>query len=249
MPRKRWVPKNDFCKGSKLDNSEFGTLVQYYFREALFGESRDIYFYNFIISCHFNDNAKFAPNKTYNDSLRMKHIFTSFVNCFDKETYKSLRETLDFKKKPVTIESIGSNFNKMGKYIWENFIVDLHPLFRKEDVFDGLIDLIYEKTNKISSYQVLFYEFLNSFPLYINEENIEHSQMFYLLSKRSKVTRGFKKETFYLEFSRIYFICEVIEKYKIKLQKLSSVEDVEKLDEIVFAATMYFLSKLIENPM
>ena len=249
MPRNRWVPKNDFCKRSKLDNSEFGALVQYYFREVLFGKARHLCYFDFIMTCHYNDTVKFIPNKNYDDSLRIKHIITTFEDCIDKENYKSLRETLKFKKKPISKESFNGYFNRVGQYIWEGSIVGLHPLFQHEDVFDDLIDLIYEKTDKISSYQVLFYKFLNSFPLYINEDNIEHSQMFYLLSERSKVTRGFKKDTFYLEFSRVYFICEVIEKYKVKLQKLSSVKEVEKLDEIVFKATIYLLSKLIVNPM
>ena len=73
--------------------------------------------------------------------------------------------------------------------------------------------------------------------------------MFYLLSERSKATRGFKNDAFYLEFSRVYFICEVIEKYKVKLQRLNSVEEVEKLDEIVFKATIYLLSILAQDPM
>ena len=60
---------------------------------------------------------------------------------------------------------------------------------------------------------------------------------------------GFKKETFYLEFSRVFFICDVIEKYKIEVKSLYSTKEADKMDEIVFAATMYFLSKLIENPM
>ena len=249
MPRSRWIPKNYYCRRSKLDKSEFGTLVQYYFREVLFGEPRNLCHSDYIMTCHFNDTVKFTPKKNYDDNLRIKHTITSFVNCVDKESYKSLRGTLDFKKKPLSIESFSDNFNRIGQCIWDRFIVGLHPLFQEDDVFDDFIDLIYDKKNKISSYREFYYDFLNSFPLYLNEKHIFHSQMFDLLSKRSKVTRGFKKDTFYLEFSRVYFICEVIEKYDVRLKKLNSVKDVEKMDEIVFKATVYLLSKLLESPM
>ena len=249
MPRNRWVPKNKFCRKSKLDSSEFGMLVQYYFREVLFSEPRDVCYYDYIMTCHFNDTVKFIPNKGYDDSLRIKHISTSFVNCIDKENYKSLRETLDFKNKPISKESFNNYFNRMGQCIWERFIVGLHPSFQEEDVFDDLMDFIYQKIDKISSYREFFFDFLNGYPLYLNEKDLMRSLMFHLLEKRSKVTRGFSKDTFYLEFSRVYFICEVIEKYKVKWQSLDSVEEVEKMDEIVFTATIFFLSKLIENPM
>lgn len=249
MPRKKWVPKNDFCRHSKLDNSEFGTLVQYYFREVLFGEPRDSCYLDFIVTCHFNDKMTFAPNIKYDDNLRIKHTFTSFINDTDKETVKSLRDSLDFKKKPISKESFNSNFNRMGKYIWDRFIINLHPLFREEDVFDELIYLIHNKTNEIASYHELFYGFLSGFPLYLTEDKIFQSRLFHLLSRRSKVTRGFKKETFYLESARVYFICEVIKKYKIKLRLVKSTEEVDKMDQVVFEATMYFLSKLLEDPM
>jgi len=56
----------------------------------------------------------------------------------------------------------------MGKYIWERSIAGLHSLFQ-EEVFDDLIDLIYGKINKISSYQELFYDFLNGYPLILRK--------------------------------------------------------------------------------
>lgn len=125
----------------------------------------------------------------------------------------------------------------------------LHPSFREGDVFDDLLDLIYGKTDKISAYRDLFFGFLSGFPLYLTEEKILRSLMFHLLSNRSKVTRGLSDGTFNLEFSRVYFICEVIKKYKIEIRSIYSSEEVGKLDEIVFAATMYFLSQLIKHPI
>lgn len=149
----------------------------------------------------------------------------------------------------MSLESFGKNFNKIGQYIWDNFIVDLHPAFQNEDVFDDLLDLIYEKADKIETYKELFYSFLNSFPLHINKDNIFRSLMYHLLYERSKVTRGFKRDTFYLEFSRVFFICEVVERCKIKLEKNASAKEVEKYDDIVYSATIFFVSKLIEKPM
>ena len=249
MPRKEWVPKNQYCKRSRMDSSEFGTLVHYYFREVLFNEPRDSCYYDYIVTCHFNDNFKFTPDKNYNDSLRFKYISTSFINLTDKEIVKPLRDKLAFKKKPISKESFNNYFNRMGLYIWEKSIIDLHPAFREENVFGDLIDLIYGKIDKITSYPELYYDFLSGFPLYINEDNIIRSMMFYLLSNRSKVTKGFNKDTFNLEFSRVFFICEVIGKFKIKIRSIYSTEEVDKLDEIVFAAMMFFMSKLLETPM
>ncbi len=249
VPRKEWVPKNKFCRNSKLDSSEFGMLVQYYFREVIFGEPRDVYYSDFIVTCHFNDNFNFIPNKNYDDSQRIKYMFTSFVNCIDKENYRALRKSLEFKKKPISKESFNNYFNRIGQCIWERFIVGLHPSFQEEDVFDDLMDFIYQKIDKISSYRELFFNFLSGYPLYLNEKKIIRSLMFHLLENRSKVTRGFSKDTFYLEFSRVYFICEVIEKYKVNRQSLDSVKEVGKMDEIVFKATIFLLSKLVENPM
>lgn len=249
MPRKSWVPKNRFCKKSKLDSSEFGALVQYYFREGLFSEPRDLYHYDFVLTCHYNDIAESIPDKNFDDGQRIRHIFNAFDNSRDKEYYRAKIKELEFKKKPITIKSFNSNFSRIGQCIWEREIVDLHPSFQEKDVFDDLIDLIYGKTEQISSYQDLYFNFLSNYPLYLTEENIFRSRMFHLLSKRSKVTRGFKKEAFYLEFSRVYFLCEIIEKTNIKLRSLDSIKDEYKLREIVFPATVYFLAELVENPM
>ncbi|GAB6906261.1 hypothetical protein JCM12296A_20960 [Desulfosarcina cetonica] len=127
---------------------------------------------------------------------------------------------------PPTRQAISRNFDKIGQYIWDSFIVDLHPSFKEEDVFDDLLDLIYEKITAISSY-IEFYNSLNDFPLYVNSENITGSMFFYLLSSRSKAIRGYKKDKFYLEFSRAFFICAAIDTNKTKL---SSIYDVHVLD-------------------
>jgi hypothetical protein len=51
--------------------------------------------------------------------------------------------------------------------------------------------------------------------------------MFYLLSSRSKAIKGFKKNKFYLEFSRIFFICAVIDANEIKLPSIYAANRLE----------------------
>jgi hypothetical protein len=156
---------------------------------------------------------------------------------------------MDFKKKPISKEAFNTYFNRIGQCVWDRFIVPLHPSFQEEDVFDDLLGMIYEKAEKIVLYQELFYEALDAPPLHINKRNLSSSLMFHLISNRSKVVRGFKRETFHLEFSRVFFICEIIDRYNVKTKSIYSTEEVEKLDEIVFKATMLFLSELSESPM
>ncbi len=125
------------------------------------------------------------------DDVSNSQELFNFDNSRDKEYYRAKTKELEFKKKPITIKSFNSNFSRIGQCIWERFIVGLHSSFQEEDVFDDLIDLIYGKTEQISSHQDLYFNFLGNYPLFLTEENIFRSMMFHLLSKRSKVTRGF----------------------------------------------------------
>ena len=247
MPRKKWIPKNKYCKRSKLDSSEFGALVSFYFHEALFGASRDVYWHNFIITCEYNDALKRDGKIDIGDDKSFLYVLMpgehTEVSSHFKQEYK--KEGVGF----LTKETISTYFNRISQYIWEKGIVNKHPAFKEEDVFDDLLDLIYEKTEKISSYKELYFNVLNKFPLYLNENNITGSLMFYLLSKRSKTIRGFKKETFYLEFSRVYFICAVIEANNIEIKSIYSTEETGKLHEILEDAKSVLLTNLEKTPM
>ena len=205
MPRKEWIPRNPYCKKSKLTESDFKTLSFYYFTEVIFGYTRkDCY----ILFC----------DKHSEDTESLSH------------------------------QAFGRYFEKISQYIWDRFVVDLHPSFLEEDVFDDLLGMLYGNIDKISSYKEL-YNSLDDFPLYINADNIAGSLMFYLLQKRSKVIRGFKKEKFYLEFSRVYFLCSAIKKMQLPLKSIYAATDRDKIAKICWASSRYLLNFLKKNPM
>ncbi len=152
------------------------------------------------------------------------------------------------RQKLPTRQAIGRYYEKISQYIWERFIVCHNPIFEKEDAFDELIDLVYEKTNKISNYDELYHSF-NDFPFYIKKDKITRSLMFHLLSSRSKIIRGFKREVFYLEFSRVFFMCAVIETLNIEFQSIYSVNELKKSYEITWACVRMLKSFLMERPL
>lgn len=148
-------------------------------------------------------------------------------------------------------QGIGRYFHKLGQYIWDNFIVDLHPALREEDVFDELLDLIYGRIHIISSYREL-YDSFNNFPLYTNADKIMNSLFFYLLSTRSRGIRGFKREKFYLEFSRVYFICKTIEETQTKFRsvyELTGIHDLPLDKHFCEDATNILLKFLKKQPL
>ena len=111
----------------------------------------------------------------------------------------------------ISLPTIAHYFEKIGEYIWDRFVSHKHPALQEEDVFDELVELIYGRIDEISAYRD-FYNSLEDTDLNINADNITGSLMFLLLSKRAQRIKGFKnKEKFYLEFSRAYFICVMIE--------------------------------------
>ena len=100
-----------------------------------------------------------------------------------RDCYILFCDTFSENKKTLSHQAFGRYFEKISQYIWDNFIIEPHPLFLEEDVFDDLLEMLYGKSEKISSYKGL-YNSLDEFPLYINADNIAGSLMFYLLQKR-----------------------------------------------------------------
>lgn len=91
--------------------------------------------------------------------------------------------------KIISKQALGNYFGQIGQYIWDKIIYIVYPEIQEENVSDELLDLLYEKTGKVSSK----INFLESSPLKINKNNIEGSLLFYLFSNRSKVIKGYKK--------------------------------------------------------
>lgn len=132
-------------------------------------------------------------------------------------------------QRPFTRQAIGSNFDKISQYIWDTKIVNSNPLFQEEDVFDDLLDLIYEKKEEddVSSKYLELYIGLGNLSYNPNKDIFISSLMFHLLSSRSKAIKGFNDKKFYLEFSRIVFICLTIDALKIKLPSIYAAHPLE----------------------
>jgi hypothetical protein len=73
--------------------------------------------------------------------------------------------------------------------------------------------------------------------------------MFYLLSRRSKVIRGFKEGKFYLEFSRVFFICAVIDMENIELPTIYSINDINIQIDLNTKAFFTLMQLFEENPL
>ena len=250
MSRKNRPPKNRFCRRSKLAEDEFTTLVRYYFHEVLYGDSRNNYCFYFKIwhrmhrkPLRKSDDYSFKRIQLVDNVLFPSQLFIK--NPF----YKKISDRITGKKEFITRQRIGRLFNKLSQYIWDNYVITQDPSFQKEDFFDGLLNLIYNKEQELSTPYKLPYAALGHIGLSIKQGDIRTSLMFDLLSKRSKVVRGFKKDKFYLEFSRVLFICIVIRQKKIKYKSLDSVKDDLVLVEILTASTAFLLNFLEKNPL
>jgi arsenate reductase-like glutaredoxin family protein len=240
VPRKKWVPKNPYCKNSRLDKRSFERLVDCYIHEA-FSFSREYSYLLFNALVHTEDKAE--------------------ARRFFEHKFKSSSSSDSiFKSNVITKHSFNKYFEKIGNHLWRAFVNSKSELFQKrETAFDELLELIYEKIDKISNSPELF-EFLGKSALNINRDNIARSLMFYLLSQRSQVMRGFIRERFYLEFIRIYFICRVVETDSFGLKSIYSLvwppplitenypDDVE-IVRIQSAARVVLLDFLEECPM
>lgn len=203
MPRKKWVPKNPYCRNSRLDERCFERLVDCYLNEV-FDYPR---YYSYLL---FNVLA------ITEDRSEVEKIIRKELMLSEDAPYP------EFKNAIITLRSFNKYFERIGDHLWNAYVDSRSALFNKrETAFDELLDLIYEKTDKISGSAELFSFIGNS--LEVNRENIQKTLMFYLLSQRSKIIRGFIKEKFYLEFIRIYYICRITESIKLELKSIYSI--------------------------
>lgn len=203
---------------------------------------------------------EWVPKNKYRKRSRLvEHDFIVLVNCYcteallnysRKECYSYYIDMLPEddiaeRDKQLTPASFNDVFNEISQYIWDNLVLELSSGFEREDIFDDLLRLIYGKIDSISHHRA-FYDLLDKFPLYVNADNINNSLMFYLLSKRSKRLRGFKSDKFYLEFSRVFFICAVIGFKEMKLSSIYSIKDIDimmKINEHAFFILMQYFRK------
>lgn len=255
MPRKEWIQKNKYCKRSRLSSNEFIILVTFYFHEILFSESRDSYRLKYWIACRdYSLRAKLKEELGLDYYPVIKSKNPELPNdieqiCTDLQvTPVYFDDVFAGKISKLSKKSINSYFNKMSQYIWDRFVVGLHPMYQEKGVFDDLLGMIYERKNSISSRE-LTSEIFKHFPFFIIDNRVASSLMFYLLSRRSKVVRGFARSTFHLEFSRVFFVCVCVELTDVELRSIYSVDEEDIAYDLVYKLRNALLKFLEEKPM
>lgn len=127
-----------------------------------------------------------------------------------------------------------------------------------ENVLDELLDLINGKTGEIdtsipsdNSYSDDDLRRIKMFKMVTlsSKDKISRTLMFHLLSQRSKKVRGFKKDSFYLEFSRIFFIRFELFRMNYNPLSLYSINDREAIKLINIRVRRRFMSFLTHYPM
>lgn len=210
MPRKKWIPKNRYCRRSKLDEEEFDYLLNLYFSEIFYGFTREVCSEEFLRGCYL-----------------------------DRPSYNA---------KHFSRQAIFVYFKRIGQYIWDNFVVIDNPVLAEPFVLDELLDLIHGKIDSITIHKEA-YDSLYKYPLYINTDNLIRSLLFYLLSQRSKNTRGLNKKTFYLEFSRVYFIYVATKESRKELPSIYSSLEFMWRDLLRLDAMGHLEKALIKKPL
>ena len=134
-------------------------------------------------------------------------------------TFGTDRISLMFIGEKLSKQTMGKYFSKFGQHIWDNFfLTDCPDLDGKNDIFDDLLDLIYGKIDELPNTQNILHQRIDLLLSYFGDNsNFTSSLMFHLLCNRSKVIKGYKKDTFYLEFSRVIWVCFAIKTMKVHM--------------------------------
>lgn len=266
MPRKEYILKNRYCRRSKLSEQEFLWLVDCYFHELLFASSKEDSFlltnprdhYGFIIwlSRNYHEEIRPAVIRKFGFDPNSKHLIRQ-GQYFD--TIDATAEELNLTPGvisaykagtlgPPSGKTVNNYFKRLSQYLWDKFVENLSPEHLKEDAFDDILNLLHGKIDQLPDDKI-FNMLLIVLSPKEDKKNVAKSIMYHLLSNRSKAIKGFKKETFHLEYIRAYFICSVIKTSNIQLNSLYSVEDEEKFHEILERSTSQLLTMLENNPM
>lgn len=111
--------------------------------------------------------------------------------------------------------------------------------------------MIYGKTDKVSFRYDIVRRFLETIPLTVKETEIpvQRTLLFHLLLGRSKATMGFPRERFYLEFSRVFFVCAVLEAKGMDLSRNQNFFEYGTSKDISALTWNVLLDILEENPL
>ncbi len=130
-------------------------------------------------------------------------------------------------------------------------IVTTDPLYKNKDVLDELLQYMYGEIDEISSRYNVAYKFLESTPVKVKAPNIrvQRTLMYYLLEKRSKALKGFPKGKFYLEFSRVFYVCTMLEGLGVNVKNHESFFEKETKDKMEFKVWNTLLHFFKKTPL
>jgi len=148
-------------------------------------------------------------------------------------------------------QSMSKYFDRIGQYIWDNMILPTDPLYQDITVLDELLDFVYGKIDEVSEKHNIAYKYLDDLPVNAKDFDIpvQRTLMFHLLLKRSKALKGFPKNQFYLEFSRIFFICAVVEAKGMDMKSNDNFFEyltVKGIDRLAYTVMIMILK---QNPL
>jgi len=134
----------------------------------------------------------------------------------------------------ISRQTVSKYFNKISQFIWDVMIVGTDPLYENKDRLDELLQYMYGERDEIPSRYDVAYKFLQSTPAKAKTPNIQvqRTLMYYLLEKRSKVLKGFPKGKFYLEFSRVFYVCTMVEALGVDVKNHESFFKKETKDKM-----------------
>ena len=151
----------------------------------------------------------------------------------------------------ITRQTMSTYFDKIGQYIWDNMILPTDDLYQDETALDDLLDFIYGNLDEISSRHNIAYKYLDDLSVDVKDHDIplQRTLMFHLLLKRSKALKGFPRKQFHLEFSRIFFVCAVLDARGMAIKSNDNFHEYNAGKEIDHVAWNVLIKMLKANPL
>ena len=151
----------------------------------------------------------------------------------------------------ITRQTLSRYFDMISQYIWDNMILPTSPEYQDKNSLNPLLDFVYGNVDCVPKKYNVIYKYLDDLPVKSNDPDlpVQRTLMFHLLLKRSKALRGFPKEQFYLEFSRIFFMCAVVEAKGMDMSRNDNFHDYFTKKEIHKVAYSALIKILRKNPL
>ena len=151
----------------------------------------------------------------------------------------------------ITRQTLSRYFDMIGQYIWDNMIVPTDPEYEDKHALDPLLDFIYAKIDCLPEKYSIIYRYMDDLPVKPKHPDlpVQRTLMFHLLLQRSKTLRGFSKKQFYLEFSRIFFMCVVVEMKGLDMSRNDNFHEYftkKQIDQLAYTVLIQVLRK---NPL